>query len=270
MKHVAKGVMIALVCWGDMAVCGEIGRGTRSDVSTWVEEVCPPAIEKAARGRWLETAISSPVDWRVFLKDGKVGAEYRGRETAEEFPAGLKSDRLHRGDRFRQVDNGWLVARNHGEFGAALYWFSSGGETNYLISNHQVVDFISFPDCIYAIEGLAHMGGSHGSLIRIVCTKPDGRWKAASVLELPFAPLAVSRRRDGTMLITLSHSLVAVGRDHELHTLAADMGWEGLYPGSSALTGDDEKLYIGMRQFVGEFDLKTKKMRFLIPSKDWR
>ena len=269
MKHVTRGLVIALIFWRHMALCGDIERGAISDVSTWIEEICPPATEKDARARWLEAASSPPVDWRVFLKDGKVCAEY-SRETAQELPEGLKPDLFRRVDKFKQVDNGWLVARNYGEFGAALYWFSSRGETNYLISNHHVVDFISFPDCIYAIEGLAHMGGSHGSLIRIGYSKPDGRWKAASVFELPFAPFAVSQRRDGTMLITLSDSLVAIGRDHELHTLVANAGWNGLDPGSSVLTGDERKLYIGMRQFVGEFDLKSNKMRFLVPSKDWR
>ena len=32
------------------------------------------------------------------------------------------------------------------------------------------------------------------------------------------------------------------------------------------LSSDEQKLYIGMRQFVGEFDLSTKKLRLLIPS----
>ena len=68
------------------------------------------------------------------------------------------------------------------------------------------------------------------------------------------------------MLITLSDSLVSVSKDHKIHTILPDVLWGGLYPNSSVLSQDEQKLYIGMRQFVGEFDLLTQKLRLLIPS----
>jgi hypothetical protein len=85
-------------------------------------------------------------------------------------------------------------------------------------------------------------------------------------MKLPFAPYAVSVRRDGTMLITLSDALVAVGSDHKINTLVSDPPWAGLYPKSSILSSDEQKLYIGMRQFVGEFNMSAKKLRLLVPS----
>ena len=63
---------------------------------------------------------------------------------------------------FARVDDGWLIGFNHGEFGAALYWFSLDGNRNYKISDHQVVDFISTPDGFLAVEGLAHLGNLAG------------------------------------------------------------------------------------------------------------
>jgi hypothetical protein len=69
------------------------------------------------------------------------------------------------------------------------------------------------------------------------------------------------------MLITLSYSLVSIGNDRKINTLLAKPPWYALYPNSSVLSPDEQKLYIGMRQFVGEFDLPTKKLRFLVPSK---
>ena len=88
-----------------------------------------------------------------------------------------------------------------------------------------------------------------------------------TVAQLPFAPHAVSLRRDGAMLVTLSESLVSMGSDGKILTWLANAPWRGLYPNSSALTQDETRLYIGMRQFVGEFDIKTKRLRLLIPSK---
>jgi hypothetical protein len=107
---------------------------------------------------------------------------------------------------------------------------------------------------------------SEGSIIRIARPQPGAHWQAATVTKLPFAPYAVSVRRDGTMLVTLSDSLVSVGKDRKITTVLSDPPWGGLYPNSSVFTSDEHKLYIGMRQFVGEFDVATKTLRLLIPS----
>jgi len=42
--------------------------------------------------------------------------------------------------------------------------------------------------------------------------------------------------------------------------------WSGFYPHSSVFLEREQKLYLGMRQFVAEFDLKARKLRLLIPS----
>jgi hypothetical protein len=168
--------------------------------------------------------------------------------------------------RFAAVDDGWLVGFNEGEFGAALYWFSGDGRRSYKISEHQVVDFVRLSDGVYAIEGLAHLTLSRGSMIRITKPRADDRWAAAEVTKFPGKPYTVSVRRDETMLITLDGSLIAIGRDRKVETLLADFPAGGLYPSSSVLSRDERKLYVGMRQFVAEFELETETLRLLIPS----
>jgi len=113
------------------------------------------------------------------------------------------------------------------------------------------------------------MDMSRGSVIRIARSNDNARWQASSAVELPFAPHAVSVRRDARVLITLSHSLVSVGVDRKIQTLLPDAPWRGFYPNSSVLPENKAKVYIGMRQFVGEFDLTTKKFRLLIPSEQF-
>jgi hypothetical protein len=244
------------------------------DPSTWREEVRPPRTDRVARSLWWYAANYSEIEWRVSAEGARV--QVRRTEEPEqhagprpEFDA--KAGRFRGASAFAQVDDGWLVGFNHGEFGAALFWFSADGNRNYKISDHQVVDFISTPDGILAVEGLAHMTTSRGSLIRIARAKGEKQWKANSLVTLPFAPYAVSRRRDGVLLITLSDCLVAVtlGDKAKVQTLLADADWGGFYPNSSALTFDERKLYIGMRQFVGEFDLQTRTLRFLLPHKQF-
>ena len=242
------------------------------EVTNWQESALPPESRQGERMAWFYAANYSNLEWHVFTQDGKPSASH-GDDATGTRPARPKftpkAGKFRGGSAFAAVDDGWLVGFNQGEFGAALYWFSGDGKRSYKVSDHQVVDFFSLPDGIHAIEGLAHLSMSEGSVIRIARPKPGAHWEAISVAKLPFAPYAVSLRRDGTMLITLSDSLVSFGSDRKIHTLLADVPWGGLYPNSSILLPDEQRLYIGMRQFVGEFDLTTKKFRFLIPSKEF-
>jgi len=221
------------------------------EVAQWEEVSIPPESSRDARSAWLRLASFSSYEWRVYTEGAQVYAQHfaGGRSTAR-----------------ARVYDGGLVGVNNGEFGAALNWVSTDGKSSYKISDHQVVDFFSLPDGLYAIEGLAHMWISRGSVIRIDRPPPYARWQAATVTELPSAPYAVSVRRDGTALITLDRELVQVDGDRRLTTLLYDQPWGMLYPNSSVLSPDEQKLYIGMRQFVGEFDIPTRKLRFLIPS----
>jgi hypothetical protein len=218
---------------------------------------------------WSFAANYSRLNWRVFRQDGEIRARLSddapdiARVQLSFTPQTKKFSRV---SATAAVDGGWLVGFNEGEFGGALYWFSRDGERSYPISDHQIVDFFSLADGIYAIEGLDHLGNSRGSVLHITQPKRGAPWQAQSVVTLPSAPYAVAVQRDGTALITLSYSLVSVGADLKLETLFSDAQWDKFYPTCSVLAPDEQKLYIGMRQFVGELDLKSKTLRFLIPS----
>ena len=218
---------------------------------------------------WSFAANYSHLNWRVFTQAGEVRARLGG-ENPDIRPAQLnftpEAGKFRRTSAAAAVDDGWLVGFNEGEFGGALYWFSRDGKRSYPISNDQIVDFFPLAGALYAIEGLAHLGGSRGSILRLTRPREGAPWRAQSVVALPYAPYAVSVRRDGTAMITLSDSLVAVGPDLKVETLIPDAPWGALYPTCSVLAPDEQKLYIGMRQFVGEFDLKTRTLHFLIPS----
>lgn len=221
---------------------------------------------------WHFAANQSRHNWHVFIDRGQICAQLTDAKSAEqrERPKFTpKVDQFRDGSSFARVEDGWLVGFNRGEFGAALYWFSPDGKENYKVSEHQIVDFFSLPDGLHAIEGLAHMGISEGSIVRIARPEPKGRWQATTVTKLSFAPYAVSVQRNGTMLITLSNSLVRVGDDRKVTTLLDAPPWDALYPNSSVTSADEQKLYIGMRQFVGEIDIPTKTLRLLVPSAEF-
>lgn len=242
-----------------------------SDVSKWIEVHLPSASATVDRVVWSYAAGYSPSEWGVANDQNQIRATLVGRNDE---PRGPRPDfipvaeNFRGGSAFAPVEDGWLVGFNHGEFGAALYWFSKDGKTSYKVSDHQVVDFIRRGNALYAIEGLAHMSLSRGSLIRISQPGPMRYWQAEEEVRLPFAPYAASLLADGTLLIVLSDALVAVTPDHRIRTLLANAPWNGLYPNSSTLAADQSKLYIGMRQFVGEYDLHEGTLRMLVPSID--
>ena len=239
------------------------------EVARWQEVSVPRGSDQGAHMAWFHAANYSRHKWRVFAERSQIFGQLtiaKPQEQRESPKFTPKAGQFRGASSFARVDDGWLVGFNQGEWGAALYWFGPDGKRNYKVSDHQVVDFFSLADGLHAIEGLAHLIMSKGSIIRIARPQPNARWQASTVIELPFAPCAVSVRRDGTVLITLSNSLVRVGDDRKIATLLPNAPWNGLNPSSSVLSPDEQKLYIGMTQFVGEFDIPAKRLRLLIPS----
>lgn len=203
-----------------------------------------------------------------FKKNGKVFATLKKQFLTQVIKPDFtpEAGQFKKATIFKRVDDGWLVGFNHGEFGAALYWFNHNGKSHYKISNHWIVDFFMLSDGIYAIEGLSHGNLSRGSVIRIAQSKKTKKWEVILVVQLPSTPCAVSIRKDGSVLLTLSNGLVSIGTDGKLRTLLENTGWEQFYPSSSILTTNEDKLYIGMRQYVVEYDITKSKIRFLIPN----
>jgi hypothetical protein len=242
------------------------------DVAGWLEIPVPPNGKNSDRAVWHFATNYSQISWRVYLDARKPKAKLidsPNDDFSDPAPFDARADKFQGANRFRMVDDGWLVGFNHGEFGAALYWFDRSGKQHYKISNDQVVSFFSLPDGIYAIEGLAHMGASCGSVVRIARPAPGAHWAAQRVVHLPYAPTTVAVRRDGSMLIALTDSLVSVSPDYQIKTLIPDVPWDSLYPSSAMLNPDERRLYLGMRQFVGEVDLNTNQLRLLVPNKDF-
>lgn len=241
------------------------------EVRQWQEVSLPPEDDEYRRTAWFQAAsfFSNSWEWRVFVEHDRVCAQIASEPQSAhrdrpEFTPKAEPFSARPETAFMRVEDGWLTGFNDGEFGAALYWFSLDGKQNYKISDHQVVDFFSGLDGIYAIEGLGHMDDSRGSVIRIARAESGGRWQASTIVELPGDPCTVSTRRDGTMFVTSPDWIVAISRDRKVTTLLQDPWW--YRPTRAVLSPDEQKLYIGMEYFVGEFDIQSKTFRLLVPS----
>ncbi len=241
------------------------------DVTQWKEIAIPPVADSCEREVWYHAANDSNYEWRVFAQGDQVHAELTKRQDSTgksrpKFIPNIPSFEARDAVAFTEVADGWLVGYNAGEWGGALYWFSNNGETNYKISDDQIIEFFMLSGEIHGLEGLDHDGFSDGSIIRITQPRSGAPWIATTLAELPYAPYAISIRKDNTMLITVTSALVAIGSDRKVRTLLHHAPWERLGIYSSALSHDENKLYWGLSQYVGEFDFKTKRLRFLVPS----
>jgi hypothetical protein len=240
-------------------------------ISEWKEVTVPPKAQYVDYMLWEYSASYSPHEWQVLSKDGMPHAKVRDT-AAYPFvtpPFTARTKELSSIGDALQVEDGWLVGFNQGEWGGALYWFSADGRNSYKMSDHQIVDLFLHRNVIHAIEGLSHLGLSRGSLISISRSNDQSQWKAKTLLKLPQAPDALSILSNGHLLLTLSDSIVDVSPDYSLTTVLSEAVFRQLYVNSSALSTNETKLYLGMRQFVGELDLQTQKLRLLIPSDDY-
>ena len=239
------------------------------DVSTWQEVSRPSTPYSDDRYVWGSASNRSKYYWKVFKEGPTVKATLdKDRKSSQGKPPFTPQAEDFQ-DLYPyaslKVDDGWLIGFNQGEFGRALYWFDHSGKSRYKISNHQVVAFFRSSDEILAIEGLAHLSTSRGSIIRL---RKNKRWQAEKLTLLPEAPYAGVQFRDGRLLLVLSDSLAEYSRKGDRETLKfyeKDGDWGGLYPTSVVLTDDQTKAYIGMRQFVAEYEFGRRILRFLLP-----
>ena len=254
-----------------------------SDISSWIE-IKPPADNDTEGCRdWFQTTSQSQVEWRVYLDNGQISAEMfdptvvRRRRPVCAPPFPLFEPK---GPRWKPketydfksilVPDGWIVGYFRGEFGGHLHWYGHDGADSYKITSHNVVQFFGWLGSLYAIEGCSHLGIADGSILRLERDRDDGRWTAVQVLDLDDAPYSVVERKSGSLLITLSKHIVEVRQDMAFRTILdmsdSNVRWSHLYPNTSVLSADEQKLYIGMRQFVAELDIRSGMLRYLLPS----
>lgn len=66
-----------------------------------------------------------------------------------------------------QVDDGWLVGLDVGEFGGGLWWFSCDGKLNRKLAYEGVKGFAKTSSGVIAVTGLAHLGIDEGKILHI-------------------------------------------------------------------------------------------------------
>ncbi|AVP97267.1 hypothetical protein C7S18_08700 [Ahniella affigens] len=98
-----------------------------------------------------------------------------------------------------QVNRGWLVGSNQGEWGGALAFVSDHSPTQIIIKEN-VVDIHRFGNQIVALTGLSHMASNEGQIFQLT-QSADGQWSAKGWRRLPGAPERAQLTTQGELLI---------------------------------------------------------------------
>jgi hypothetical protein len=181
----------------------------KRNIENWIEIERPPESCAVDMKLWFLRGTHSRHEWVVRKEKNAVIADIRVDEVERKVQPTFKCnvDNFQEGDVFCQTDNGWIVGFNKGEWGGALYWFSFDGRENRKISNHQIVDFLSYKGRLFAIEGLAHLDISRGSIIEIVSNRDGSEYSVVSLFNLPEAPQAAAFMSNGNLLLALFDAL---------------------------------------------------------------
>lgn len=174
-----------------------------------------------------------------------------------------EEERLFRGKRnVLEVGDGFLISFYRGEFGGNLYWFSKDGSKKYEISYDRIKQFKIRYNKIYAIEGLAHLTMSEGSIIEV--KKESGKWITIEYLKLPSAPEFFEIDGKNNFVIVTSSGLISVDSKKKINNLIRAGIWD-VYLNPSSLVIQNNNVFIGMRKAVFKYNLLTKKEEWLLP-----
>lgn len=248
------------------------GRNFDADIKKWTVVKAP---DKASKEYdiFSQRANLSDHDWVVDRSDGKLRVRHLrySESTKPKLPnfdtTAQLQDRKTAASQCLKVEGGWIAAYNKGEFGSAIYWFSTDGTEKKKLSEHQINEFLCEGDRVFAVEGLSHLSISRGSMIEIV--RENGIWMVKEFLPLPSSAQAIAPIASGEYVIVTSDSLLRVNLKKEILMLIPNANWGDLYPNSIEV--DDGYIYIGMRQFVARCRItkSVETYEFLLPDTSW-
>jgi hypothetical protein len=200
----------------------------------------------------LRCANYSMREWRVTVEGESLKTRLDTRRDHQApLPSEINSKNVavgSKGDRHViQVEDGWLVGLDVGEFGGALWWFSSDGKNSKKLADENVVGFANSSKGVLALVGLAHMGLDSGKVLRIADGEAGNR-KIEVLADLGVAPRTFAVESPDTLLVVTTRGLVRVRTSGMVEQLLPT-NYGLLYPNSMTLSPSGV-IHVGMRHFV--------------------
>lgn len=153
-----------------------------------------------------------------------------------------------------EINNGYFLGTNGGEFGGKLTFTSK--DNTYTILEENIIGLINFKNTYYVLTGLEHLSMNEGKMYRL---EYDNQWTAKQVLDFKSCPYAFYTDSYGFFIVT-SDKLLYVQNEKISKILVENAFWKGLYPNS--VIYHDICLVIGMRGGIYTYQLSTDQQRW--------
>jgi hypothetical protein len=193
---------------------------------------------------WSE-ANNSMLEWEVEYNKSLKTEQYDGKEINNKL----------------KTSDGYFLGTDKGEFGGDVSFYPNGKkEDKYVIINENFKGFLEINNHFYVFTGLAHMGGSSGSIYKL--ERKSNKWVKIKVIDLKDAPFAFTLVGKKVLYVVTHSKLLKIENEKVSDIIVKDAFWQDLYPNSIVFV--DNKVFIGMRKGIAQVDLKTKKMSWYI------
>ncbi len=145
-----------------------------------------------------------------------------------------------------ELESGFLVGYNSGEWGGGLYWYARDGALVQRVLDENVVRIVPMGRRALVFTGIAHLVMDEGQATLLELD--GGTWNVVHSLDLAGAPDAFLDEDDGSILVVSGARLVRVSNASKveiLHRASYDF-----WGPTSMVRGADGDLYIGSMYVV--------------------
>ena len=131
------------------------------------------------------------------------------------------------------VSDGYIVARDAGEWGADIWWLRKDGRESVLLGKQHVTDLLATPKGVVATIDSSETGppSEMAGQILLIARTLDGRWQVSRLTETVKPALAAALRANGDVLIATGNQLLRMDTSGSVRMLHAGRWSEPLkYP----------------------------------------
>lgn len=154
-----------------------------------------------------------------------------------------------------ELNDGWLIGFDKGEWGGNLIWCNKNGTNWKKILTGNIKDIIKVKNNYFIIEGSTRSPYSKGHVIKLIRNKKN--WETQDKIEISQAPYTAALNKKNELIIVTYKDIIKVDTEFKVKTLSTNHIWKyGLYPNSSIIDNNNF-LYIGMLGGILKLDLKN-------------
>jgi hypothetical protein len=146
-----------------------------------------------------------------------------------------------------EVDDGWLVAGDAGEYGGGLWWVNRGGaKARAVVADIPIGGLVHKGADVWAFGGVTHGDLGPGHVLRV--TRGRAGWRAEKVATLDHAVFALLKVDESFIAVTAkgAHMIDVKGRLTTIHVGK----WSGLNPVSAIVRDQGNEIVLGMEGAV--------------------